>query len=61
MSKNTNPFYLTIADVKNYLNISQAAAYELAYRKDFPAGRIPRESSLRRVESRPRVPAVLTA
>lgn len=34
---NTN--YLTIADIKCYLNISQSAAYELSHRKDFPVCR----------------------
>ena len=33
MTINTN--YLTISDVKHYLNISQSAAYELSHRKDF--------------------------
>ncbi len=31
---------LTVADVKAYLNISQAAAYNLTKRKDFPTCRI---------------------
>lgn len=29
--ESTNSNYLTIADVKNYLNISQASAYELVH------------------------------
>ena len=32
--------YLTVADVKNYLNISQTAAYALTRRKDFPVCRL---------------------
>lgn len=32
--------YLTMSEVKDYLNISQSAAYELAHRKDFPVFRI---------------------
>ena len=47
--RNLKNQYLTIAQVKDYLNISQSKAYELAHRKDFPACRfggairIPRE------------------
>ena len=32
--------YMTISEVKDYLNISQAAAYGLAHRKDFPVCRV---------------------
>lgn len=35
-----NNNYLTIAQVRDYLNISLSAAYELARRKDFPVSRI---------------------
>lgn len=44
--------YLTVADVRSWLNISQAAAYSLTRRKGFPvchfggAIRIPREPFL---------------
>lgn len=38
-TKQLNHDYLTIADIKNYLNISQAAAYELSHRTDFPVCR----------------------
>ena len=55
--------YLTIAEVKNYLNISQSKAYELAHRKDFPACRfggairIPRESFLAWIEQKTYLPS----
>lgn len=32
--------YLTVAEVKDYLKISQSAAYGLAHSKDFPCCRI---------------------
>ena len=35
----TNRF-MTVADVKEFLNISQAAAYELTHRSDFPTTRV---------------------
>ena len=35
-TKQLNHDYLTISEVKDYLNISQSKAYELAHRKDFP-------------------------
>ena len=31
--------YMTVAEVRRYLNISQASAYELTHRKDFPVCR----------------------
>ena len=37
---NSTNHFMTVADVKDYLNISQAAAYELTHRKDFPSTRI---------------------
>ena len=55
--------YLTIAEVKNYLNISQSKAYELAHRKDFPACRfggsirIPREPFLAWIEQKTYLPS----
>ena len=33
---NTSSNYLTVGEIKTYLNISQAKAYELTHRKDFP-------------------------
>lgn len=59
--------YLTIADVSQYLNVSQSKAYELSHRKDFPVCRfggsirIPREAFLAWVEQHTSVPAGLTA
>ena len=67
MNKNTNPFYMTVADVKNYLNISQAAAYEPVHRSDFPSARIggsirvPRDAFLAWVELRTRIPKDVAA
>lgn len=71
MKKNANTNYMTVVDVKNYLNISQAAAYELTHRQDFPVSRIsgsiriPRDAFLAWVELRTRIPkdgaAVMTA
>ena len=52
--------YLTIAEVKNYLNISQSKAYELAHRKDFRFGgaiRIPREPFLAWIEQKTYLPS----
>ena len=52
-----------IADVKNYLNISQTAAYALTRRKDFPVCRlgsiirVPRVAFLDWVEARASLPA----
>lgn len=59
--------YLTIADIKCYLNISQSAAYELTHRKDFPVCRfgssirIPRDAFLAWVESRTYIPTSLVS
>ena len=61
MTINTN--YLTISDVKHYLNISQSAAYELSHRKDFPVCRfgscirVPREAFLVWVERHTHIPS----
>ena len=58
--------YLTIADVRKYLNISQSKAYELSHRKDFPVCRlggsirIPRTAFLAWVEQHTFVPAGLS-
>ena len=55
--------YRTLADVKNYLNISQTAAYALTRRKDFPVCRlgsiirVPRVAFLDWVEARTSLPA----
>lgn len=57
--------YLTIAEVKSYLNISQSAAYDLANRTDFPVCRIgsciriPREPFLAWVDMHTQIPAQL--
>ncbi len=57
--------YLTIADVRKFLNISQSAAYELSHRKDFPVCRfggsirIPKDAFIRWVESRTYIPTNL--
>lgn len=55
--------YLTISDVKNYLKISQSAAYGLAHSKDFPVTRIgasirvPKEAFFAWVASKTVIPA----
>lgn len=57
--------YLTVADVKAYLNISQAKAYELTHRTDFPVSRfggairIPKDAFLCWVDSMTYLPAAL--
>lgn len=59
--------YLTVADIKKYLNISQAAAYQLVHRKDFPVFRvggsirIPRQAFLVWVDLRTHIPADVAA
>lgn len=56
--------YLTIADVKRHLNISQSLAYQLSHRKDFPvtrlgsAIRIPKSAFLTWVETHTTYPPV---
>ena len=57
--------FMTITDVKVYLNISQSAAYQLSRRKDFPVCRfggnirIPRDAFLAWVEARTYIPTTL--
>lgn len=59
-----NP-YLTIAEVKKYLNISQSAAYQLSHSKGFPVCRfggsirIPREAFLAWIETCSYIPQSL--
>lgn len=54
--------YLTIKDIQSYLNVSQAQAYQLSHRKDFPVCRfggsirIPRTAFLRWVELHTQMP-----
>ena len=67
MNKEMTNAYLTVAEVKRYLNISLTAAYELSHSKDFPVCRfggsirIPRDAFLAWVESRTYIPTVLEA
>lgn len=64
-SKSGN-FYLTVKEVSSYLNISQAKAYELTHRKDFPVShfggsiRIPRDAFLKWVDSCTYIPAEIS-
>lgn len=57
--------YLTIKEVKEYLNISQSKAYELTHRKDFPTCRfggsirIPKAPFLAWIEAKTYLPAAL--
>ena len=54
--------YLTVRDVKEYLQLSQSAAYALTHRKDFPTCRfggtirIPRDAFLAWVDANTRIP-----
>lgn len=63
---NNEKVYMTVNDVRLYLNISLSAAYELAHSRDFPVCRfggnirIPRDAFLVWVESRTYIPTVLT-
>ena len=58
--------YLTISEVKNYLNISQSAAYGLAHNKDFPVChlggtiRIPRDAFLAWIDKKSNIPEYLS-
>jgi excisionase family DNA binding protein len=59
--------YMTVAEVKDYLNISQAAAYALTKRKDFPVSRfggcirIPKQAFLAWVEEMTTIPSGLAS
>ena len=59
--------YMTVAEVRQYLNISQTAAYELTHRKDFPVCRfggsirIPRKAFLAWVDMKTSVPRELAS
>ena len=59
--------FLTVADVKTYLRVSQSQAYALTHRKDFPICRfgtcirIPRDAFLVWVEKHSHIPSELTA
>ena len=65
-NNNLQSEYLTIREVRQHLNISQAAAYELARRQDFPTARfggsirIPREAFLAWVRKCTSIPKDLT-
>lgn len=54
--------YMTVSDIKEYLNISQAAAYSLTRRSDFPVCRfggtirIPRNAFMVWVETMTTIP-----
>ena len=64
-SNNLKHDYLTVAEVRAYLNISLGAAYELVHRKDFPVCRfggsirVPKEPFLAWVAARTYIPAGL--
>lgn len=54
--------YLTVSEIRSYLNVSMTTAYELVHRKDFPVAyfgsniRIPTGPFLAWVESRTHIP-----
>jgi excisionase family DNA binding protein len=58
--------YMTVEDVKNYLNLSSSKAYALTHQKDFPVCRfgssirIPRDAFLAWVEQKTKIPDFLT-
>ena len=60
------PEFLTVRDMKEYLQLSQSAAYTLIHRSDFPSSRfgssirIPREPFLAWVDANTRIPDSLT-
>ncbi len=66
MKNTTGNTYMTVADVKRYLNISLTAAYELSHRNDFPVCRfggsirIPKDAFLAWVESCTYIPTNLS-
>ena len=59
--------FLTVADVKEYLNVSMAQAYSLVHRADFPISRfggsirVPRDLFLAWVERNTTIPAGMMA
>ena len=65
--KETTQEFLTVADVKGYLNISQAAAYELTHRSDFPVCRfggsirVPKAAFLAWVDLKTQIPSEVAA
>ena len=65
ITDNFQKHYLTVADIRSYLCISSAAAYEMTNRKDFPVCRfgssirIPEAAFLAWVDKHTRMPADL--
>ena len=59
--------YLTVANLRDYLNISQAAAYQLVHRRDFPSCqfggsiRIPKEALRAWLDKHTYIPADLVS
>lgn len=57
--------YLTVDEIRNYLNISKSAAYDLTHRKDFPICRFggtlrtPRKPFLQWVSTKTHLPTGL--
>ncbi len=66
MKINEESGFLTVAEVRKYLNISQAAAYQLSHRKDFPVCRfggnirIPKDAFMAWVNARTYIPTALS-
>lgn len=67
MKAETNSEYLTVQEVRQHLNISQAAAYSLTHRNDFPVCRfggnirIPKDAFNAWIKARTSIPKDLHA
>ena len=65
-NNNLSNEFLTVAEVKDYLNVSLTQAYALTHRKDFPVSRfggairVPRKAFLTWVDAHTSMPAELT-
>ena len=65
MNQNNQSEYMTVAELRHFLNISQSAAYQLTHRKDFPvcrfggSVRVPRTALLRWLEQKTYIPETL--
>ena len=68
LSNNNNLLseFMTVAEIRDYLNVSTTQAYALTHRKDFPVSRfggairVPRKAFLAWVDTHTSMPANLT-